>query len=966
MPTTDLSEPRAAHLLPLTPDELLELVDGVADLVQSVRPDGTIRFVNSTWLERLGYQRGEVEGGNIFEFIHPDSQEHCMHYMQRLLMGEDVGTMEVAFRARNGGAVHLEGRVTVQFVDGSPHVTRGVFRETTSHARHEASLRRLREQRKLFHSVLSILRANTSRDRQEFLGLVTRKVSQALEVDRVSVWIFDEGHDKICCEHLFSGGKSQGKLDICLSRLDHRAYFEAVDSKLPVRADDAHTHVATRSFREGYLKPLGITSMLDAPIRLGEEIAGVVCCEHTGPARRWSNEEEEFTLAVAAIVLIFLESERRIAAESKLQELNHRLEAMVEERTAKLAASEARLRYVLTAGPSVIYTCEAGGDFRSTYLSPNIARIFGYDGDEFLKDPMFWSNRIHPEDLPESRRKLHEALETGNASYEYRFRFPDGHYRWMRDEFMVRCGSDGKPIEIVGSSINIDARRSAENAAQAAALDLRRLIDRANAPIFGKDIANQVNEWNECAERITGYTKSEVIGHRLTDFVAPEFKSAVKEVLDRALRGIETANFEFPIVTKDGRHVLLLLNASTRRDAAGNITGMVGVGQDITEHRETERRSLRAQRLESIGTLAGGVAHDINNALSPILLATGLFRKRHPQSSDLIDVMESSARRGASMVQQLLTFAKGVDGKRAPVEPRALLREIEHIVSSTFPKNIEARFSCGEGVPPVVGDSTQLHQVLLNLCVNARDAMPAGGTLDVEASLVRIAPNDPLAQGEGSPGDFVCLRVADSGQGMAGHMLDRIFEPFFSTKSPEQGTGLGLSTASGIVRSHGGFMKVESREREGSVFSVYLPASVDAQIPADDPAEFSTFRGNGQTVLVVDDEPAVRDVFRQILQAFGLKVRTAQDGRAALEVLADPTVNIAGIVTDLHMPGMDGIELMREVRKSRPELRFILSSGRADRADTAAFKRLGVVAQLDKPFSMESLSEALRNLLAPP
>ncbi|MFM7050607.1 MAG: PAS domain S-box protein [Planctomycetota bacterium] len=945
-------------------DELRDLIDGVADLVQSIYPDGTIRFVNATWLDRLGFVREEVEGRNIFEFIHPDSHEHCMHFMQRLMMGEDVGAMETVFRAKDGESVHLEGLVTVRFEGGQPVATRGVFREAASAQRHEASLRRLREQRKLFHSVLSILRANTSKDRSDFLDLVTRKVAQALEVRRVSVWLFDATHDKICCEHLFNGGESGNGGGMCLQRVDHPAYFRAVESKIPVRADDAHTHLATRSFSAGYLAPLGINSMLDAPIRLGEDIAGVLCCEHTGPARHWTNDEEEFTLAVAAIVLIFLENERRIAAEGELQILNQRLEHMVEERTAKLAASEARLRYVLTAGPSVIYTCEAGGDFRSTYVSANIERIFGYPAERFLEDSSFWTDRLHPEDLEASRRKMREAFQTGYASYEYRFRFPDGQYRWMRDEFMVRYGAQGEPLEVVGSSININDRRLAEHAAQSAALDLRRLIDRANAPIFGKNIQNQVNEWNECAERITGYAKGEVMGRRLTDFVAPEYRTAVRDVLEKALRGVETANFEFPIVTKDGRRVLLLLNASTRRDTEGRITGMVGVGQDITEHRESERRSLRAQRLESIGTLAGGVAHDINNALAPILLATGLFRKRHPESTDLVDVMESSARRGASMVQQLLTFAKGVDGRRAPVKPQSLVKELEHIVTSTFPKNIASRFACDDAVPPVVGDSTQLHQVLLNLCVNARDAMPRGGRLAVEASFARIAPTDPLAQGDGRAGDFVLLRVSDSGQGISTDMIDRIFEPFFSTKSPEQGTGLGLSTAIGIIRSHGGFMKVESRESQGSVFSVYLPAAPDAAEPVDSAPTTHGFRGSGQTVLVVDDEPAVRDVFQQILQAFGLKVRTAGDGRAALEVLAEPTADIAGMITDLHMPGMDGLELMRAVRASHPRLRVVLSSGRADRADAAAFEKLGVVAQLDKPFTLDALSDALKSMLS--
>jgi len=950
-----------------TLDELAlrDLVNGVSDLVQSVYPDGRIRFVNSSWCTRLGYSEEEALALNIFQVIHPDSQEHCMHYMQRLMAGEDVGLMEVMFQTKSGEPVHLEGRVTVSFENGAPVATRGVFREAPRQPRTEASLNRLREQRKLFHSVLSLLRANTSRNRHDFLGLVTRKCAQALEVARVSVWLLDERREHILCDHLFADGASVDCEGLVLARRDHPAYFEAIASKLPVRADDALTHLATCSFAEGYLKPLGITSMLDTPIRLGEHFAGVLCCEHTGSARRWTNDEEEFTLAVAAIVLIFIENERRIEAERGLHTLNTQLEGMVATRTEELARSEQRLRYVLTSGPSVVFTFEPGGDYRSTYVSPNTLEVLGYPAEEFLADRRFWANRVHPDDAAGAYARMKEAVDLGSSSYEYRFRLPDGSYRWMRDELMLMRDPDGAPLEIVGSCINIDDRRKAEDAARAAAYDVRRLIETANAPIFGKNTDHQVNEWNHCAERLTGYSKAEVLGRRLTDFVAPEYRQAVRQVLDRALLGEETANFEFPLVAKDGRKLILLLNASTRRDATGAITGMVGVGQDITEHREAERRSLRAQRLESIGTLAGGVAHDINNALAPILLATGLFRKRHPESRDLIDIMESSARRGASMVQQLLTFAKGVDGKRAAVHTSSLFRELEPIVGSTFPKSIVVRFHCEDSLPAVLGDSTQLHQVLLNLCVNARDAMPRGGQLVVEAMRTTISAVEARAHSDGRAGEYILWRVADSGLGIAQDLLDRIFEPFFSTKSPEQGTGLGLSTAMGIVRSHGGFMRVHSRPNEGSTFSVYLPAAAPDAKGEDLPPVDSHFRGHGQTILVVDDEPAVRDVCRQILLALGLRVRIATDGHSALEILGDPSTHIAGVITDLHMPSMDGIELTRVIRRRWPNLGVILSSGRVDKADAAVLAELGISSQLDKPFTLDSLSTALSAMLTP-
>jgi PAS domain S-box-containing protein len=839
------------------------------------------------------------------------------------------------------------------------------------------SARRLRDQRRLFQSVLSILRANSTRDQTEFLALVTRKVAHALGVARVGVWLFDDARDAIHCAHLHTEGR-HGQLPpprTRFTRADHPAYFEAIESTLPVRADDVRAHLATRSFNECYHVPLGITSALDTPIRLGGHLAGVLCCEAIGDTRRWTHDEEEFTLAVAAMVLIFLESERRRAAERDLQELNHRLEGIVEARTAALARSERRMQHLITATPTVIYTCEPSGEYRTTFISPNVEQGFGHTPAAFTGDPSFWIDHIHPDDLARVLATMAESERSGKMECEYRFRRADGVYRWVRDTLALLRDEHGQPREMVGSWTDIHDRRMAESAAVAAATDLRRLIDTANAPIFGTDTHHLVNEWNHCAERITGFTKAEMIGTPLLDRMslggtaahhagsAP--RDAVSRILDRACAGVETETFELPLATKDGRTLLLLLNASTRRNASGDITGMVGVGQDITELRAAERRSLRAQRLESIGTLAGGVAHDVNNALAPILLATGLLRKRHPESHDLLEVMESSARRGASMVRQLLTFAKGVDGARVPVPSKSVLKEIEHIVSSTFPKSIEARFRCESELPPILGDATQLHQVLLNLCVNARDAMPAGGVLEVAALRAEVSAAEARSHGDGAAGAYILWRVCDSGAGIPAAILEHIFDPFFSTKSPDQGTGLGLSTAIGIVRSHGGFMRVESAPGRGSTFSVYLPAAASS---TDDTADArdgwrTTFRGNGERILVVDDEPAVREVFREILAMLGLQVDTAADAEEGLELLAQAPGAYRGVLTDLHMPRMDGLAFTREIRRRHGDIPVILSSGRVDKNLAATISHLGILAQLDKPFTIDTLSNALRRML---
>lgn len=945
------------------PADLLDLLQGVDDLVQSVWPDGRIRFVNRAWLERLGYSAEEAADLNIFDVLHPESHEHCVHYLGRLFAGESIELLEVTFLAKSGEPVYLEGRVTARFLDGEPYATRGIFREVKPRERARGTLNRLREQRRLFHSVLSILRANTNRNRDVFLELVTRKVAQSLKVERVSVWLFDDLHTQITCNYIVEGHSTRGRSGEVLRRSDYPAYFEAIEGLLPIRANDARQHGATSSLTEKYLAPNGITSIFDCPIRLGDHLAGVLCCEHVGEPRRWTNDEEEFLVAVSAIVLIFLENERRVLVESELSALNQRLERLVDDRTAELNRSEKRLQYLITSSPAILFSCRASEGFPTTYISPNVEAFLGYSVSDFLSTTDFWTERLHPDDRTRALAAMSSAIAFGSAAFEYRFLHADGQYRWLRDSLMLTRDAEGRPKEIVGSCIDIDDRRRAENAAQAAANDLRRLIETANAPIFGKDVRGKVNEWNRSAERLTGFSKEDVFDRDLVDFVSPGYKLAVKEVLDRALRGVETENFEFPLETKDGRRVTVLLNAGTRRGAEGEITGMVGVGQDITQLRQADQRSLRAKRLESLGTLAGGVAHDINNALAPIMLACGLLRKQAPDASRLIDILESSTRRGASMVQQLLTFAKGVDGERVAIDPRKLTRELEQIVSSTFPKNIRLRLSVGDELPSIIGDSTQLHQVLLNLCVNARDAMPAGGAITIELSGISVSTREAAEYDDCSPGRYLRWSVTDSGSGISAELLERIFEPFFSTKSPEQGTGLGLSTAMGIVRSHGGFMRVATQPGFGSTFSVYVPEAVGVTAVDDDVNPARPFRGRGETILVVEDEPSVREVVRQILTAIGFRVRVAVDGVSALSALAEPMNAIDGVITDLHMPNMDGIELARKIAVAYPNLGVILASGRLDRAELAAAEDAPFVAQLEKPFTIERLSEALRVLL---
>lgn len=472
---------------------------------------------------------------------------------------------------------------------------------------------------------------------------------------------------------------------------------------------------------------------------------------------------------------------------------------------------------------------------------------------------------------------------------------------------------------------------------------------------------------NEAFERITGYTRAEALGRSPRFLQGPKTQRAA---LDRIREGIaagRAVHEELINYGKDGREYWVDMNISPVADACGVVTHLVAVERDITERKKLEDQFLRAQRMESIGTLAGGIAHDLNNLLAPILMGVELIRRLEPREDThrLLLNMERSARRGAELVKQVLSFARGVEGARVSVHLRHIVGELESIVANTFPKNIVLESNLSRDLLLVTGDPTQLNQVLLNLAVNARDAMPSGGRLSISARNVEIDAQYAVMNRGVAAGRHVLLEVADTGAGMTREVIDRIFEPFFTTKEVGAGTGLGLSTVLGIVRSHGGFVNVYSEPGHGSVFKVYLPAQAATGADAT-VAEGATNlpRGAGELVLIVDDEVSILSVTRQTVEAFGYRALTAEDGAQAIGLYAQRQGEIRAILTDMMMPVMDGLALIEAVRRISPDVPVIAASGLNTNGHMAKATALGIQHFLAKPYTTEALLTVLHRVLA--
>ena len=498
---------------------------------------------------------------------------------------------------------------------------------------------------------------------------------------------------------------------------------------------------------------------------------------------------------------------------------------------------------------------------------------------------------------------------------------------------------------------------------------MRRLMESNAQGVIFWNAQGTITEANEAFQRLSGYTRQDLAEGSVNwiTMTPREFAERDRHALaEIAATGVCTP-FEKEYLRKDGSRVPILIGAASFEDRRDEGVGFV---VDLTERKKLEQQFLRAQRMESIGTLAGGIAHDLNNVLGPILMSLSMLELRFPDpaSRNLLSIVSTSAQRGADMVRQVLSFARGVEGRRMELTVRHLVQDIVKIANDTFLKHIQIRTNLPDDLWTVLADPTQLHQVLLNLCVNARDAMPDRGTLTISALNIQMDTHYAGLDLAAKPGPYILLQIEDTGTGIPPEVIEKIFDPFFTTKEVGKGTGLGLSTSLAIVQSHGGFIRAYSEPGKGTTFKVYLPAQTDpseaALAIATSAAEMP--RGHGELVLVVDDEESVRQITKQTLEAFGYRVELASEGAEAVAIYARRGADIAVILTDMTMPVMDGAATIRVLRRINPAVRIIAASGLSANVNLATTTNLGIKHFLPKPFPAEVLLRVLREILDAP
>ena len=718
--------------------------------------------------------------------------------------------------------------------------------------------------------------------------------------------------------------------------------------------------------------PLGLQARYPGEGGFNEQIGHIRAIESIrAPLRQDLGVIEMILLVVigTALALSFLflfNKKLRGDVQSKTRRLEQELldrektETELRQRTEALQQSETRYRNLVETSTDWVW--ETDTQARYTYASPRVRELLGYTPEEVLGSRPF--DLMSKAEAERVQRFTHEAVAAHQPfMLEHQMLRKDGRLLVIETSGVPRFSTDGAWLGYCGMDRDITSRREAEKhlRLQGAALEAA-----ANAIVITD--RNGTIEWaNPAFTTLSGWSLAEAAGKNPRDLVkSGEHDAAFYGQMWEIILAGKVWRGEIVNRRKDGAHRTEEMTITPVRNERGEIDHFIAIKQDITDQKAMETHFLQAQRIDAIGTLAGGIAHDLNNILTPILMVTSVLKKKVSDDADreLLAITESSAQRGAEIIRQLLTFSRGQNGERSAVQARHLINEMGRLMRETFPRDIDIRMKSPTDLWTVVADPTQLHQVLMNLCVNARDAMPTGGHLTITAANATFAEGEPTLPPDAKPGPYVTIFVSDTGHGIPPEIRHRIFDPFFTTKPIGKGTGLGLSTVLGIVRNHGGFIHLDSTSTAGTTFKIYLPAIPDGvEAVVSLPEIVASPSIDRKTIMLVDDERCVRDTMRVFLERQHYLVVTAGNGKDALAQYLRHGTSISLLVTDLMMPVMDGLTLIRTLRAIDPNLKIIPMSGLTEVIQTEELHALGVSDLLIKPFEGSVLLSTITRLL---
>ncbi len=918
------------------------VLDAALDAVVMMDEHGLVTSWNARAETLFGWSRDEAVGRNLAELIIPPHyrERHTRGLARFLETGEGpvIGRrVELSAMRRDGSEFPVELTVTA-LKDGGVYLFNAFVADITDRKRAAQEL----EQRMAVAAFAADVGAALVRN--EPLPNVLQQCAEAmmrhLEPAFARIWTVDA-----------SGGTLELQASAGLyTHLDGaHARVPVGQFKIGLIAAERAPHLTNdvqhdpRVSDQAWARREGMVAFAGYPLVVGDHLVGVMAVFARHPL---SQTVLDAMASVANQIALGIERTRGEEA---------------------LRTAEQRLHHVVSSSPAVLYSLRPQGErLTLEWMSENVEAVLGYTAEEVLAAD-WWLSLLHPEDRYRVLADIATISIPGYVQHEYRFRGKDGGYRWLRAEIRLLRDASGTPVEAVGSWSDVTARKEAELRLQESEEQYRILFDSNPQPMWVYDRETfAFLAVNDAALRHYGYTRDEFLAMTVLDIRPPDEVTAFKSeyAAYRANHGGAPfySTHPFRHRKKDGTVIEVDIAASSI--VFGGREARLLLATDVTEQKSLETQLVRAQKMEAVGQLAGGVAHDFNNLLGVITGNTELLLRELPAGSRARkrgEEIQEASDRAAALTRQLLAF-----GRRQVLQPKVLdlnevVAEVEKMLRRLISASIQIVKIAGVGLGRVRADAGQIEQVLMNLAINARDAMPSGGRLAIETGNVELDEAFARTNPEARPGPHVVLAVSDTGHGMDAQTMSRIFEPFFTTKEEGKGTGLGLATVYGIVRQSGGTVNVASQPGRGTTFTVYLPR-VEAEIEMAARVPLAAPLGGTETILLVEDAEALRLLVRELLESAGYTVLDAEAPDEALSLLQSTPGPIHLVLTDMVMPRMNGQELARRIAILKPEARVVFMSGYSEEAIGDQTLEPGTPF-LQKPFTMDALMGTVRRVL---